>query len=528
MSSPDGPSSAPYTTRKRAASTAPTPGASACATRKAQRVLPIGDGNSEDSSSPRHHPRPRGPAPKGKQWSTLTGEWVPNEAEPEPEPPPPASDDDGSTSGSDDEEEDDNAEPSPHLPPPPSATAALPTEWLPKESEIAHLPPPRLKEILTAHSIAHKSGAPKKLLVQLVGALVARRRALTTDRVLEGDHEWGRRNDGTAYLIEAPLEPFRSWCNLCGRARGNGEAATWYKCTERVGFEACGRCQAILAQPHALTRMEQAGTGSGAPPSGAGSSTDDHEEVDVDAPAPAAPIEWSARRDVELLEAYWSERYHARKIAHSLGVLNGTTNDAKAAETRAVLERLRDLAPPRPPSSSADVTTAALPLPRLCSTRAAIAAEPLCELPSEGHSTTSSAGGGSSSSSDSKGARAVHAKHDPMRDVQRCVEAFAATAECPADLLDPEAFAAVGAAMDGVRSASERVPPSVLEHQPTIEYEENVVDEIEELLSVEEPEVDGGGGGIGRVAPPKGWDWRVGIPREVDLEEAEVAAAVVD
>ena len=111
-----------------------------------------------------------------------------------------------------------------------------------------------------------------------------------------------------------------------------------------------------------------------------------------------------------------------------------------------------------------------------------------------------------------------------MRDVQRCVEAFAATAECPADLLDPEAFAAVGAAMDGVRSASERVPPSVLEHQPTIEYEENVVDEIEELLSVEEPEVDGG---IGGVAPPKGWDWRVGIPRAVDLEVAEVAAAAV-
>ena len=175
----------------------------------------------------------------------------------------------------------------------------------------------------------------------------------------------------------------------------------------------------------------------------------------------------------------------------------------------------------RPPSSSADVTTAALPLPRLCSTRAAIAAEPLCELPSEGHSTASSAGGSSSSSSDSKGARAVHAKHDPMRDVQRCVEAFAATAECPADLLDPEAFAAVGAAMDGVRSASERVPPSVLEHQPTIEYEENVVDEIE-LLSVE-PEVDGGIGGIARQRGGTGeWGFRA-----VDLEVAEVAAAAV-
>ena len=193
--------------RPREASTTTT-SQSECATRKATRVSERG-----------------GVVVRGKRALKAVAE----ESEGGKEPPP---DDDAAAAGSDEDEgeeedEEDEEEDDDTISHTSHASAAFPhspvDEPLPDEASVDGLSLPRLKSILVTHGVRFNASASKKKLAQQVHELLAARRKATTDRILDGKAEWARGPDGKYYLIDAPNEPFRSWCNLCGQSRTEGD-----------------------------------------------------------------------------------------------------------------------------------------------------------------------------------------------------------------------------------------------------------------------------------------------------------------
>ena len=127
--------------------------------------------------------------------------------------------------------------------------------------------------------------------------------------MLEHSVEMGKGSDGSAFVVEAPLQDrFETWCNMCGCTRPQ-DWTSWFKCVECVGWECCLRCQETLHHPHPLVSQPRPLLAPETPSRDSSSTST----------TPAPPSEWDEHKDIELLESVWCHRLAGHKLGHSVG-----------------------------------------------------------------------------------------------------------------------------------------------------------------------------------------------------------------